>query len=80
MDTTVIKTDSLQSTSVNPDISQNTSKTNTPPLPIKDKDSYKMLWDPVENANWTFSLKYIYPPPSQGISTPIIDGFTGTLL
>ena len=38
MDTTVVKTDSLQSTSVNPDISQNTSKTNTPPLPIKDKE------------------------------------------
>ena len=38
MDTTVVKTDNLQSTSVNPDISQNTSKTNTPPLPIKDKE------------------------------------------
>jgi hypothetical protein len=38
MDITVVKTDSLQSTSVNPDISQNTSKTNTPPLPIKDKE------------------------------------------
>ena len=38
MDTTVVKTDNLQSTSVNSDISQNTSKTNTPPLPIKDKE------------------------------------------
>ena len=45
MDTTVVKTDSLQSTSVNPDISQNTSKNNIPPSPmlIKNKKEPVMI-------------------------------------
>ena len=45
MDTTVVKTDSLQSTSVNPDISQNTSKNNIPssPMLIKNKKEPVMI-------------------------------------
>ena len=45
MDTTVVKTDSLQSTTVNPDISQNTSKNNIPsPLMlIKNKKEPVMI-------------------------------------
>ena len=44
---------------------------------IKDKESYKMLWDPVENAKWTFSLKYYYAPSNR---IQYVDGFIGTLL
>ena len=45
MDTTVVKTDSLQSTSVNSDISQNTSKNNIPssPMLIKNKKEPVMI-------------------------------------
>jgi hypothetical protein len=43
MDTTVVKTDNLQSTSVNPDISQNTSKTNTPTLLIKNHKEPQLI-------------------------------------
>ena len=45
MDTTVVKTDNLQSTSVNPDISQNTSKTNipSPPMLIKNKKEPQLI-------------------------------------
>ena len=45
MDTTIVKTDSLQSTSVNPDISQNTSKNNipSPPMLIKNKKEPVMI-------------------------------------